>query len=103
MSLIQDVIDYVEDNGPSTGEDIAPHFPNHTPAQVFQALQNAKYEKRLVVVDRRAPLVIAKGRKKLVVYDLPSEPEEAPPPFVYPQPLPFNSVFQMGERAGAAA
>jgi hypothetical protein len=105
MSLIQRVIDLLEEHGPCSGVDLRPHLPDHTQEQIFQALQNAKYEGWIVLIDRGRALGHGKG-KMPGTWDLSPTGRAR----LCPRPVlqnigerPVSSVWEMGERAGVQA
>lgn len=51
FSLVQSMIDLVEEMGRATVEDLVPLFPEHTPKQVASALHRAHFERRIAMVE----------------------------------------------------
>lgn len=51
LSLIQRVVDLVEEMGRATVNDVVPHFPEYTREQVARALHLANFERRIVMVE----------------------------------------------------
>jgi hypothetical protein len=102
MSLMQEVTDLVNELGEVSGDALLPYLPNHSREKVFQALQNARYTKKIRLVRRGQALGLGgtKGSQP-GVYGPVEEVDE--PPTAPSGVLPVNSVFQLGERAGAAA
>ena len=54
MSLIQDVVDTVNEMGEVTVDDIAPQLPQYTHIQISRALNAARFERRITLVERGA-------------------------------------------------
>jgi hypothetical protein len=97
VSLTKTVVEMVEDReGETTVDDILHQLHPYTRAQVIQALQNARYEKRIRIVR----VGVARGRHGNApgVY-APLEDHEPPRP--EPTERPVASVFEMGDRARA--
>jgi len=100
MSLIQDVIDLVNELGEVTGDDLLPHCPFHTREQVLSALKNARFTNRIRLVKRgKAPGVGAGGGSEPGTYG-PLE-NAAPKPKPLWTERPAASVWELGDRAGA--
>lgn len=103
MSLIQAVTDLVNELGEVQGDTLLQYLPDHSREKVFHALQNARYNKKISLVRRGKALGRGRGREP-GVYCPAEEVEEAEEPApVRVGPLPVNSIFQLGERAGAQA
>lgn len=99
MSLRQEVVDLVEELCGAvgvSGDDLMPHFPEFTRDQVFQALQNAKWDKKILIVE---PAKATRAGKTQAKYGPVPRVEIVRPA----GPRPVCSVWELGIRAGAAA
>lgn len=95
MSLIQTVIDLIEQLGPMSGVQMLARCPGYSQKQVFQALQNAKFAGRLEIVEKSQPRGFRHGGKTPAVYG----PGKRRPALVtVTGPRPVNSVFELGAR-----
>lgn len=101
MSLIQDVIDLVNELGEVTGDDLLPHCPYHSREQVMSALQQARFSHRIRLVKRGRALGLGEsGGSTPGTYG----PIEKPPSAsVLWSELPPCSVWELGRRAGVSA
>ena len=101
MSLIREVTNLVGKLGSASGDDLAPHLPQFTRKQIFQALQNAKWAGALSIV------VPAKGRGRMggktpAKYGLATAtPVKRVKRVRVVAPRPVCSVWEMGDRAGS--
>ena len=102
MSLTQAVANLVCELGEVSGDALLPYLPEYSREQVFQALQNARYSKKIRIVRRGKP--IGRGSRP-GVYAPPDGGTSQPPPKepMVRRPMPVNSIFQLGDRAGAQA
>lgn len=102
MNIRQDVIDALDELGrPASGDDLLPHLPDYTRDQVFQALQNAKWDKKVVIVEPSKALGKGKGRTPATYAIAEVAPAPAPSSKSLSEWVdrPVNSVFELGTRA----
>lgn len=99
MFLSDIVIGLIEDNEGANVDDLLPHLPDYTRKQVMAALQNLSFAGRVKCVRQGV-----KGRHRGAKPGRYWLADAAVTPSVTkPQPRPVNSIFQMGDRAGAQA
>ena len=102
MTMTADILDVLEHLGVASCDDIAPHLPEYTRAQIMQTLQNLSFAGRLYVAVRGLGLGDQRGREpsKFAI----TVPDQAPEEEISP-PLgrPIASVWELGTRAMEAA
>lgn len=104
MSLVRIVTELVELHRKATADQLVrdPYCEGYTRAQIVTALRNAAHFGHIHCVGRIVSSRAANARAG--VYEpgpAPKKPAKAEP--VRVAPLPPNSIFQLGDRAGAQA
>lgn len=90
MSLIQDVTDAVNELGRVTIDDLSPLFPSHSRKQVHRALHQARFERRIRIVERGETGGRHGGGEPFVYGPLSDEPIETPDD----KPLPTRTCIR---------
>lgn len=99
MSVRHDVVDLIEELGIASGDDLVPHLPDYTRDQVFQALQNAKWDGRIVIVEKSKALGKGLGRTAAKYGLAPEAIQQPEPDSISRDVRPANSVWEWGARA----
>lgn len=102
MTMTADILEVLEHLGVASCDDIGPHLPEYTRAQIMQTLQNLSFAGRVHVEIRGRGLGDQRGRepsKFAITVPDRAPKEEARPPLNRP----VASVFDLGTRALEAA